>query len=311
MEQIKEFKLELIKQLDKQGYKHKEKIIEDEEYMIITNSISSCAIQIYDDICSLYEIVYDFSMNRYFLMYRNSKKIDDIESIFIGINFLINEINLNSLKKVYGLKKVKNKNLKRIKRIIKNSGFEVFDFIEKEEHLLISNNNKKWISINYKNNEFVYSYVYVMSSNEVSIGSSENRKECFLNYIKKMLENSYEKNLTIYQEAEIYKFKMEKNINIIIDKDIIRIYEETGYIYEVLVKVIDDCKCNDRRFIFEKEDIIYNKNRSSIVDEKVVCNKCKKVVAIIKENPKKIYVESNNSIKIVTDIKNCDCESKK
>ena len=197
MEQIKEFKLELIKQLDKQGYKHKEKIIEDEEYIIITNDISSCAIQIYDDICSLYEIVYDFSMNRYFLMYRNSKKIDDIESIFIGINFLINEINLNSLKKVYGLKKVKNKNLKRIKKIIKNSGFEVFDFIEKEEHLLISNNNKKWISINYKNNEFIYSYVYV-KSNKVSIESFENKKECFLNYIKKMLENSYEKNLAIY-----------------------------------------------------------------------------------------------------------------
>lgn len=197
MEQIKEYKVEIIKELDNQGYKYKEKIIEDEEYIIITNYISSCAIQIYNDMCSLYEIVYDFSMYRYFLMYRNSKKIDDIESIITVINFLMNEININSLKKVYGSKKVKNKNLKRIKKIIKNSGFEVFDLIEKEEHLLISNNNKKWIAINYKNDEFIYSYVYV-NSNKVLIESFENKKECFLNYVKKMLENSYEKNLAIY-----------------------------------------------------------------------------------------------------------------
>lgn len=100
-------------------------------------------------------------------------------------------------KKVYGTKRVKNKNLKRIKKIIKNSGFEVFDFIGKEEHLLLSNNNKKWIAINYKNDEFIYSYVYV-NSNKVLIESFENKKECFLNYVKKMLENSYEKNLAIY-----------------------------------------------------------------------------------------------------------------
>lgn len=197
MEQIKEYKVEIIKQLDNQGYKYKEKIIEDEEYIIITNGISSCAIQIYEDMCSLYEIVYDFGTHGYFLMYRNSKKIDDIESILRGINFLINEINLDVLKKVYGTKRVKNKNLKRIKKIIKNSGFEVFDFIGKEEHLLLSNNNKKWIAINYKNDEFIYSYVYV-NSNKVLIESFENKKECFLNYVKKMLENSYEKKLAIY-----------------------------------------------------------------------------------------------------------------
>lgn len=97
----------------------------------------------------------------------------------------------------------------------------------------------------------------------------------------------------------------------IIDEDIIRLYEKTGYIYEVLVKVIDDCECINRRFIFENEDTIYNKSKSSIIDEKVICNKCKKVVAIIKENPKKIYIESNNNMKIVTDRKNCDCENKK
>lgn len=197
MEQIKEYKVEIIKELDNQGYKYKEKIIEDEEYIIITNGISSCAIQIYEDMCSLYEIVYDFGIHGYFLMYRNSKKIDDIESILRGINFLINEINLDVLKKVYGTKRVKNKNLKRIKKIIKNSGFEVFDFIGKEEHLLLSNNNKKWIAINYKNDEFIYSYVYV-NSNKVLIESFENKKECFLNYVKKMLENSYEKKLAIY-----------------------------------------------------------------------------------------------------------------
>ncbi len=96
-----------------------------------------------------------------------------------------------------------------------------------------------------------------------------------------------------------------------IDEDIIRLYEKTGYIYEVLVKVIDNCECINRRFIFENEDTIYNKSKSSIIDEKVICNKCKKVVATIKENPKKIYVKSNNGMKIAINIKNCECENKK
>ena len=100
-------------------------------------------------------------------------------------------------------------------------------------------------------------------------------------------------------------------MRITIDKDIIRLYEKTGYTHEVLVKVIDDCECNDRRFIFKDEDIVYNKSRSSIVGETVVCNKCKKEVAMIIENPKKIYIEIEDEMRIVEDIEECSCENKK
>lgn len=194
----KYLKLDILKKLDEKGYKYKKKIINNEEYIIITNGISSCAIQIDGDIYSLYEIVHDFGMNSYFLLYRNHNKIENIERIFTGINFLIKEIDLDFLKEIYGVKKLKSKKLKEIRKTLINSGFLVFDFINKEEYILFSNNNKKWVAINYKNNEYIYSYVYVMSSNKVSIGSSENKKEFILNYGTQMIENPYKKDLHIY-----------------------------------------------------------------------------------------------------------------
>lgn len=114
------------------------------------------------------------------------------------INFLIDEIDLDSLKEIYGSQKVKGKKLEEIKETLINSGFVVFELIDEEEYILVSNNNKKWIAINYKNNEYIYSYVYIMSSNKVSIGSSENKKEFILNYVIQMIENPYEKDLDIY-----------------------------------------------------------------------------------------------------------------
>lgn len=193
-----DFKAYVLNKLNEKGYQYKEKIIDNEEYIIITNGISSCAIQIDGDIYSLYEIVYDFGMDGYFLSYRNHNKIDDIERMFNGINFLIRCISFNSLKESYGLKEIKNKELKLIKEILINSGFVVFELIDEEEYILVSNNNKKWIAINYKNNKYIYSYVYSMSSNKVYIGSSENKKEFILSCVIQMIENPYEKDLDIY-----------------------------------------------------------------------------------------------------------------
>ena len=158
LDNLQNYRLEIIKKLDEKGYKYRELMINDEEYLIITNGVSSCAIQIDRDICSLYEIVYDFRMDGYFLMYRN---FYDIEKIFTGINFLLREVDEDSLKRRYGLKDVKNKKLKVIKKTLINNGFIVYVLINNEEHILLSKDNKKWIAINYKNNEYIYSFIYI------------------------------------------------------------------------------------------------------------------------------------------------------
>ena len=199
MEKLKFSNIKIINCLDEKGYKHKEKIIDNEEYIIITNGISSCAIQIKGDRYALYEIVYDFGMNRYFLLYRNDNKIDNLEKMFIGIDFLIRDISFDSLKISYGLKEIKNEELKAIKEILIESGFTALELIiREEEYILFSKNNKKWGAIEYKNNKYVYSYIYVNKNNEIYIGSSENEKEFNLNNAILMLENSYEKDLDIY-----------------------------------------------------------------------------------------------------------------
>ena len=193
-----DFKANVLNKLDEKGYQYKEKTIDNEEYIIITNGISSCAIQIDGDIYSLYEIVYDFGMDGYFLSYRNHNKIDDIERMFNGINFLIRCISFNSLKESYGLKEIKNKELKLIKEILINSGFIVFELIDNEEYILFSNNNKKWVAINYKNNEYIYSDIYVNRNNKLSIESSHGEKYFKLSHVIPMIYNTYEKDLDIY-----------------------------------------------------------------------------------------------------------------
>ena len=191
-------KLKIINCLDEKGYKHKEKIIDNEEYIIITNGISSCAIQVEGDRYLLYEIIYDFGINRYFLLYRNDNEIDNLERMFIGINFLIRDISFNYLKASYGLKDIKNEELKVIKEILINNGFLIFELNNIGDYILFSKNGKKWGAIEHKNNKYVYSYVYVTSKNELFLGSSEIEKEFNLNNAIMMIENSYEKDLDIY-----------------------------------------------------------------------------------------------------------------
>lgn len=103
--------------------------------------------------------------------------------------------------------------------------------------------------------------------------------------------------------------KNKEKIKIIENRETIRVLEKTGYMYLVSVKVESNCKCNNRRFIFKDENIIYEKNLKSLIGKKVICNRCKKELATIIENPKNRYIEIENEMRIVGDIEKCSCEN--
>lgn len=70
-----------------------------------------------------------------------------------------------------------------------------------------------------------------------------------------------------------------------INKEVIRIYENNNISYRVVVEVIGNCKCTHRKFSYFDKKFEYKNRVNSCIGKKIVCSKCNTIVARVLENP--------------------------